>query len=300
MFREFVRRVGDAVGVLVADQLSELRYAARALWPFYALPARARVVRASDTIALRRLSQPYFEHVRGRLLDHDCEPGLAGARAHALLQQTLGPAAASAVAAFRARQQAQAQAQAQAKAEEGGGGIGGGAALPPVLSAGAGSTERRLEGELPFFCKYLLIAAFCAGHNPAETDVRYFARKASGRRRAEKGKRAARKAVRSALLEGPKPFALERMLAIFHALVTTNESLEQSEAVAHADLAACVAQLVGLRLLRRVLPASAKAASDAIRAGAETYSCGALTFETAAALAKNVNLELGMFLHDAA
>ena len=128
--------------------------------------------------------------------------------------------------------------------------------------------------------------------------MRYFSRKASGRRRAEKGKRAARKAARHALLEGPRPFALERMLALFHALVAANEGLEQSLAVAHADLAAGVAQLVGLRLLRRVLPASAKAASDAVRAGAETYSCGALTWEAADKVAKNIKIELGMYLHD--
>ena len=92
--------------------------------------------------------------------------------------------------------------------------------------------------------------------------------------------------------------ALERMLALFHALVAATEGLEQSLAVAHADLAAGVAQLVGLRLLRRVLPASAKAASDAVRAGAETYSCGALTWEAADKVAKNIKIELGMYLHD--
>jgi origin recognition complex subunit 5 len=244
---------------------------------------RAGIVHAADAHALGVLAAPYFDHVRARLLDHDCEPAMASARAHALIAERYGPELA-AHAALVASMDAAAASGAT------------GAGAPQLVSrSGVG---RSLETELPHMLKYLLVAAFCASHNPPETDVQFFSRRQSGRRRAQGGKSAARRTVRVAALEGPRPFALERLLAIFHSLVAANESLEESACVAHADLAAGIAQLQGLRLLTRVLPPSAAALARELAAqGGETYSC-ALLGPSAYAIAKNIKIDLGKYLYE--
>lgn len=83
-------------------------------------------------------------------------------------------------------------------------------------------------GALPAF---LLVSAFIASYNPAKTDVKYFVRELGASRKRRRGK--AQKAADAALLEmedekevwnrpqfwGPRTFTLERLLAIFHALL---------------------------------------------------------------------------------
>ena len=41
--------------------------------------------------------------------------------------------------------------------------------------------SKRLNVELPFFSKYLLLAAYLASYNPISTDKRYFMMRKSGR-----------------------------------------------------------------------------------------------------------------------
>ncbi|KAI8620407.1 origin recognition complex subunit 5 C-terminus-domain-containing protein [Chytriomyces sp. MP71] len=74
-----------------------------------------------------------------------------------------------------------------------------------------------LDMDLPYNTLYLLLASFIASYNPKGLDVRFFAR--AGEKR--KGKKSGReKKTTSAKLRqqllGPKPFPLERMLAIFY------------------------------------------------------------------------------------
>ena len=86
--------------------------------------------------------------------------------------------------------------------------------------------------ELPYYTRYLLLAAYLASHNPPRTDQTFFS-KASEKKKKRKKKSGApatpgggggagrpqkhRKLSRRLL--GPQPFGLERWLAIFHAIV---------------------------------------------------------------------------------
>ena len=70
--------------------------------------------------------------------------------------------------------------------------------------------------ELPFYSKFLLIAAYLASYNPASTDKKFFVKKSTR----EKRKPAAfRREKPNYHLLGPRPFPLNRLLAIFHVIV---------------------------------------------------------------------------------
>lgn len=96
-------------------------------------------------------------------------------------------------------------------------------AAPPVSWPG-----RTGVAAMPAF---LLIAAFLASYNPPKTDVRYFVRELGNSRKRRRGK--GQSAADAALLDlegereiwdrtqfwGPRAFPLERLLAIYHALL---------------------------------------------------------------------------------
>jgi origin recognition complex subunit 5 len=74
--------------------------------------------------------------------------------------------------------------------------------------------------DLPYYAKFFLIAAYLASYNPAKADRRIFL-KNHGKER--KKKRPQRKQVEQLL--GPKAFALDRLLAIFYAIVGEDVNL---------------------------------------------------------------------------
>ncbi|CDH52053.1 origin recognition complex subunit 5 [Lichtheimia corymbifera JMRC:FSU:9682] len=102
---------------------------------------------------------------------------------------------------------------------------------------------------LPYYTKFLLIAAFLASYNPPRYDVRYFAKAGEARKRKKGG--GTRKAkvdnlggkMRPQLL-GPKSFPVERMLAIFYSII--DDTLEDS-----IDIQTQITSLTTLRLLVR-------------------------------------------------
>ena len=71
------------------------------------------------------------------------------------------------------------------------------------------------EVELPFVSKHLIIAAFLASYNPASSDYRIFAKRQmkKTRRKGKTNSKTAKEKIPQYLL-GPKPFGLERLLAI--------------------------------------------------------------------------------------
>ena len=98
---------------------------------------------------------------------------------------------------------------------------------------------------------FLLISAFLASYNPAITDVKYFVRELKVSRKRRRGK--AQKAAQEALMEmegmteifdrtqfwGPRPFTLERVLAMYHALLADFElDLNEDGLLAPAERAA--------------------------------------------------------------
>ncbi|KAF3120591.1 hypothetical protein TWF569_003100 [Orbilia oligospora] len=100
--------------------------------------------------------------------------------------------------------------------------------------------------DLPYFSKYLLCAAYLASFNTARYDTRYFSKLAEGlskRKRGRKKKNTSRQLNRKHL--GPRPFQLERMMAIF-------QSILPSSVLSSVDIGSQIATLNSLRLIRKV------------------------------------------------
>ncbi|KAF5847709.1 hypothetical protein GGP41_008947 [Bipolaris sorokiniana] len=148
---------------------------------------------------------------------------------------------------------------------------------------------------LPYFTTHILIAAYLASYNPPRTDVTYFMKhtdKRKNKRRAPTaasfsvtGKRTGSKHRKiSRHLLTPSPFTLDRLLAIFRALL--DGSVPQV-----ADLYTQIATLTSMRLLVR---AGGAGTNDALEPGARwRVNFG---WEYARALGRTVNLEVGEYL----
>ncbi|KAF0029957.1 hypothetical protein F2P81_019062 [Scophthalmus maximus] len=80
--------------------------------------------------------------------------------------------------------------------------------------------------ELPYYSKFLLIAAYLASYNPARTDKRFFLKTSNH-------------------LLGPKPFPLDRLLAIFYSVV-------DNRVAPTASIFSQISSLVTLQLLAQV------------------------------------------------
>lgn len=76
-----------------------------------------------------------------------------------------------------------------------------------------------LSFELPYYAKYLIVAAFLASFNSPKEDKRLFV-KLSGRtkKRVQKSNRNSQPKI-SSLVMGPRLFDLERLLAIFYSII---------------------------------------------------------------------------------
>ena len=79
------------------------------------------------------------------------------------------------------------------------------------------SNVSRITIELPFYSKFLLIAAFLASYNPAKSDKRFFVKHHGKQRKTASSIKTKEKL--NSQLTGPKPFPLERLLAIFYNIV---------------------------------------------------------------------------------
>uniref|UniRef100_A0A6V7I401 Origin recognition complex subunit 5 n=1 Tax=Bracon brevicornis TaxID=1563983 RepID=A0A6V7I401_9HYME len=80
------------------------------------------------------------------------------------------------------------------------------------------TTKLALSFELPFYAKFMLIAAYLASYNPAKEDKRLFLKRSS---KIKKKKRAipVSKPIAMNTHVGPRTFPLDRMLAIFCAII---------------------------------------------------------------------------------
>ncbi|KAJ8046876.1 Origin recognition complex subunit 5 [Holothuria leucospilota] len=106
--------------------------------------------------------------------------------------------------------------------------------LPPLLSS-------TTQVELPFYSKYLLIAAYLASYNPAKSDRRFFAKNHGKIQQTKRMK----KAEASSQLIGPKVFQLERLMAIFYSIVDVRVTPS-------AELFAQISSLVSLQMLSQI------------------------------------------------
>ncbi|KAF1828739.1 origin recognition complex subunit Orc5 [Decorospora gaudefroyi] len=147
---------------------------------------------------------------------------------------------------------------------------------------------------LPYYTTHILIAAYLASYNPSRTDVTYFMKhtdKRKNKRRAPSaasfsvtGKRTGAKHRKiSRHLLTPSPFTLDRLLAIFRALL-------EGTVPQVADLYTQIATLSSMRLLVRAGIGS----NDVLEAGTR-WRVG-FGWEFARALGRSVNLEVGEYL----
>ena len=95
---------------------------------------------------------------------------------------------------------------------------------PDCENAGSGSSAAApalFKTELPFFSKFLLIAAYLASYNPARYDRRLFVKAKEGRKNMNKGLKSLKKQKlhNAARLMGPKVFPIDRLMAIFYSIV---------------------------------------------------------------------------------
>lgn len=284
-WKGFIRRISMTFGPACGFELGEMRYIADKLWPFYFAPVLAGVCDESDSPGLAALSLPYFEHANKRLLDRDMDPSMALGKAYKHMMATVGEMRAKMILDQILARKPTLSATASAT---------GSTAAPsssssrPIITS-AGGRERNLETELPHYLKLLLVAAFCASHNPAETDARYFTRRATGRRKKQAAQQLIKKNLVQAVLEGPRPFPQERLLAIFHALVAMHDGVECSRNIDHDDLMDGLELLVSLHLIHRSF---AVADYESLK-----YRCN-ISVSAAGIIAANVKVDLGKFLHE--
>jgi origin recognition complex subunit 5 len=91
---------------------------------------------------------------------------------------------------------------------------------PSLLSS---SATYVLSFDLPYYAKFFLIAAYLASYNPAKADRRLFVKNHGKERKKNKKKKEQKKQAEQLL--GPKPFALDRLLAIFYAIIEVDVNL---------------------------------------------------------------------------
>ncbi|KAI8321070.1 hypothetical protein GQ54DRAFT_195746 [Martensiomyces pterosporus] len=145
--------------------------------------------------------------------------------------------------------------------------------------------------DLPYYTKFLLIAAYLASYNPSRLDAQYFARGRDGgaRRRQKRKRKGAANDEDAALggknrqqLLGPKSFAIERMLAIFYSIIA--EPVDSS-----VDVQIQIASLITLRLLTKT---SAGDRLDSVKC-----KCN-VSLEAMRTIARSVRFEIDRFLYD--
>ncbi|GAO45949.1 hypothetical protein SAICODRAFT_8071 [Saitoella complicata NRRL Y-17804] len=146
--------------------------------------------------------------------------------------------------------------------------------------------------DLPYTAKMLLIAAFLASYNPARLDARYFSKGGGAPTRRRKGGAVAKEirkhdAKIPQRLLGPRPFPLERMLAIFHSLLDEEDHVRLMKG--NVDVSRQVATLGTLRLMVKT------GAGDGVGDGGGRWRVN-VGWEVVRGLGRGVGIEVERFL----
>ncbi|KAG0296607.1 Origin recognition complex subunit 5 [Linnemannia gamsii] len=267
LFMRFVDLVYDVFQRNCKD-LNEIRHLVALLFPLYVKPVKEGKIQKHEGLKLHRHIQAYFVEAMDKLY-------LREISSTEWSDRTLSAASGSLS-----------------------GGSGAGAGAGGHVS-GAPGGDRALTTaldvqnvfDLPYYTKFILIASFLASYNPPRLDMRYFAKVSNqGGKMTKRSKIAAAKKnghdnmgskLRQQLL-GPKPFPIERMLAIFYSIL--DEEVEENVNV-HTQ----IASLVSLRMLQRVTPMDKL---DSIKC-----KCN-VSYEMIKALAKSTRFEIDKYLFD--
>lgn len=133
--------------------------------------------------------------------------------------------------------------------------------------------------ELPYYSKFLLIAAYLASFNPARTDRRFFL-KSHGK--IKKTNFLKKHEKTSNHLLGPKPFPLDRLLAIFYSVV-------DSRVAPTASIFSQISSLVTLQLLSQV--------GHDDQLDSPKYKC-AVSLDFILAISRTVSFDVVKYLYD--
>lgn len=133
--------------------------------------------------------------------------------------------------------------------------------------------------ELPYYSKFLLIAAYLASYNPARTDKRFFLKHHG---KIKKTNFLKKHEKTSNHLLGPKPFPLDRLLAIFYSVV-------DSRVAPTASVFCQISSLVTLQLLNQV--------GHDDQLDAPKYKC-AVSLDFILAISRTVSFDMVKYLYD--
>ncbi|KAF9295752.1 Origin recognition complex subunit 5 [Linnemannia elongata] len=269
LYMRFVDLVYDVFQRNCKD-LNEIRHLVALLFPLYIKPVKEGKIHKHEGLKLHRHIQAYFVEAMDKLYLREISSTEWSDRTLSVASGSLSGVSGSNV----------------------GGGAGG-------HVSGAPGGDRALTTaldvqnvfDLPYYTKFILIASFLASYNPPRLDMRYFAKVSStGSKMTKRSKVAAAKKhghdsmgskLRQQLL-GPKPFPIERMLAIFYSIL--DEEVEENVNV-HTQ----IASLVSLRMLQRVTPMDKL---DSIKC-----KCN-VSYEMIKTLAKSTRFEIDKYLYD--
>ncbi|CAF9937466.1 hypothetical protein IMSHALPRED_011149 [Imshaugia aleurites] len=161
--------------------------------------------------------------------------------------------------------------------------------VPTEPSSTINKPKNQSTYTLPYYPTHLLISAYLASHNPPKHDITLFSKTSLSKRRKRGGgtaltsHRASKHRKISRRLLGPQPFPLERLFAIFHAI------LPLPYANGGADIMCQVATLVGLRLIIK-----AGGAGDVLEGGGKwRVNVG---WEFVRGVARGVNFDVESYL----
>lgn len=136
--------------------------------------------------------------------------------------------------------------------------------------------------ELPYYAKFLLIASYLASYNPPKEDKRLFMKNHGKQRKRLQQVRAKAKITEKLNTQlGPKVFTLDRLLAIFYAILEEKIGLT-------SNLLAQIATLVELKLI---------AGSKEIDLDTAKYKC-IVGYDFISAVAQTVGFNVRKYLYD--
>uniref|UniRef100_A0A8D1WXW2 Origin recognition complex subunit 5 n=1 Tax=Sus scrofa TaxID=9823 RepID=A0A8D1WXW2_PIG len=133
--------------------------------------------------------------------------------------------------------------------------------------------------ELPYYSKFILIAAYLASYNPARTDKRFFLKHHG---KIKKTNFLKKHEKTSNHLLGPKPFPLDRLLAILYSIV-------DSRVAPTANIFSQITSLVTLQLLTLV--------GHDDQLDGPKYKC-TVSLDFIRAVARTVNFDIIKYLYD--
>lgn len=147
----------------------------------------------------------------------------------------------------------------------------------------AGDVVKDKTHELPYYAKWLLIAAYLASFNPARMDALFFMKSTEKKRRKKGGGgRASQNRKIPRHLLAPSAFTLDRLLAILHAILPHDFR-------STIDVYTQVATLTSLRLLAK---GGGLGSSDPLEAGGKWRVGGQVSWEYVQAIARSLKFEI--------